>query len=131
MSEVLDDLHYSAEHEWIKVLESGEVSVGITDHAQDSLSDIVYVELPELGSSYHKGEAMAIVESVKAASDIFAPLTGKVTKINETLEETPELLNESPYELGWIFNIKPKDLKAEMADMMDGAAYREFIAASQ
>ncbi len=131
MSKVIDDLHYSAEHEWIKVLESGEVSVGITDHAQDSLSDIVYVELPEVDTVYQKGEAMAIVESVKAASDIFAPLAGKVTMVNEALEETPELLNESPYELGWLFHMEPEDLEAGKAEMMDAAAYREFVAASE
>ena len=127
MSEVPDDLYYNTDHDWVKVAGPNEIIVGITDHAQHSLSDIVYVELPDMGGEYDKGNAMAIVESVKAASDVLAPISGKVTKVNEALEETPELINESPYEMGWIFHLEPTDLDDELAQLMDAAAYRNHF----
>ena len=103
MSLVPDNLNYTEEHEWLKVQEDGQARVGITDYAQDSLSDVVFVELPEVGDQFTKGDVMAVAESVKAASDIYAPISGKIALINEKLEESPELVNESPYEFGWMF----------------------------
>ena len=115
---------YTEEHEWLSVQENGQVKVGITDYAQDSLSDVVFVELPAVGDEFAKGDVMAVAESVKAASDIYAPLSGKITKINEKLEESPELVNESPYEFGWMVLIKPE---GEINDLLDAASYRESI----
>lgn len=128
MSEVPENLRYSKEHEWVETLETGEVKIGITDFAQHKLADVVYVELPEVGAEVEADQDVAIVESVKATSDIFAPMAGEITQVNEALEETPELINESPFELGWIFCCKPLDPEAGMAELMDAAAYREFIA---
>ena len=124
MSLIPDNLNYTEEHEWLSVQENGQVKVGITDYAQDSLSDVVFVELPAVGDEFAKGDVMAVAESVKAASDIYAPLSGKITKINEKLEESPELVNESPYEFGWMVLIKPE---GEINDLLDAASYRESI----
>jgi len=124
MSLVPDNLNYTEEHEWLKVQEDGQVRVGITDYAQDSLSDVVFVELPEVGDQFTKGDVMAVAESVKAASDIYAPISGKIVSINEKLEESPELVNESPYEFGWMVLIEPK---GEVNGLLDTASYRELI----
>ena len=124
MSLVPDNLNYTEEHEWLKVQEDGQARVGITDYAQDSLSDVVFVELPEVGDSFTKGDVMAVAESVKAASDIYAPISGKIVSINEKLEESPELVNESPYEFGWMVLIEPE---GEVKGLLDAASYRESI----
>ena len=124
MSLVPDNLNYTEEHEWLKVQEDGQARVGITDYAQDSLSDVVFVELPEVGDQFTKGDVMAVAESVKAASDIYAPISGKIISINEKLEESPELVNESPYEFGWMVLIEPE---GEVNGLLDAASYRESI----
>ena len=124
MSLVPDNLNYTVEHEWLKVQEDGQVRVGITDYAQDSLSDVVFVELPEVGKQFTRGDVMAVAESVKAASDIYAPISGKIVSINEKLEESPELVNESPYEFGWMVLIEPE---GDVNGLLDAASYRESI----
>ena len=124
MSLVPDNLNYTEGHEWLKVQEDGQVRVGITDYAQDSLSDVVFVELPEVGDQFTKGDVMAVAESVKAASDIYAPISGKIASINEKLEESPEFINESPYEFGWMVLIEPE---GEVNGLLDAASYRESI----
>ena len=124
MSLVPDNLNYTEEHEWLKVQENGQARVGITDYAQDSLSDVVFVELPEVGDQFTKGDVMAVAESVKAASDIYAPISGKIVSINEKLEESPELVNESPYEFGWMVLIEPE---GEVNGLLDATSYRESI----
>ena len=110
MAEYPGELMYAESHEWARVEDDGTVTVGISDHAQDSLGDVVYVELPEMGVDVvAKGEA-GVVESVKAASDIYAPISGKIISVNETLEDAPETVNDSPYEQGWFFRLQPTDL---------------------
>ena len=125
MSEVPDNLSYTKEHEWIILGDNGNVKVGITDYAQDALSDVVFVELPKIGSLFSKGDPMAVAESVKAASDIYAPVSGKVISVNTKLEESPELINESPYDFGWMVTIEPT---GELEDLLDSDSYRELIA---
>ena len=124
MSLVPDNLNYTEEHEWLKVQKDGQARVGITDYAQDSLSDVVFVELPEVGEQFTRGDVMAVAESVKAASDIYAPISGKIVSINEKLEESPELVNESPYEFGWMVLIEPE---GEVNGLLDATSYRESI----
>ena len=124
MSSFPDNLNYTEEHEWLKVQKDGQARVGITDYAQDSLSDVVFVELPEVGEQFTRGDVMAVAESVKAASDIYAPISGKIVSINEKLEESPELVNESPYDFGWMVLIEPE---GEVKDLLDAASYRESI----
>lgn len=124
MSLVPDNLNYTEEHEWLKIQEDGQARVGITDYAQNSLSDVVFVELPEVGDQFTRGDVMAVAESVKAASDIYAPISGKIVSINEKLEESPELVNESPYEFGWMVLIEPE---GEVNGLLDAASYRESI----
>lgn len=119
------DLKYTKEHEWAK--EEGDTALlGITDFAQHSLGDVVFVELPEVGTQLKKGEAFGSVESVKAASDIYSPLSGEVVEINSELEDHPELLNESPYEKGWIIKIRVSDT-GESVELMNEAQYAEFV----
>jgi len=119
------ELKYTKEHEWAK--EEGDTALlGITDFAQHSLGDVVFVELPEVGTQLKKGEAFGSVESVKAASDIYSPLSGEVIEINSELEDHPELLNESPYENGWIIKIRVSD-SGESAELMNEAQYAEFV----
>ncbi len=124
MSEVPENLFYTAEHEWIRV-EDSEVVVGITDHAQDALTDIVYVELPDVGLDVGKDEEFASVESVKSVSGIYAPVAGTITGVNEELDDAPELINEDPYGAGWIVRINPQDM--DESTLLDAAAYRECI----
>ena len=124
MSEIPENLSYTRDHEWASLQDDGKVKVGITDHAQDALSDVVFVELPDIGSEFAKGDAMAVAESVKAASDIYAPVSGKIISINDKLEESPELINESPYDFGWMVVIEPE---GELEGLLDSNAYREVI----
>ena len=125
MSEVPEDMYYTKEHEWIRV-EGDEIVIGITDHAQNALTDIVYVELPDEGEELGDMEEFAIVESVKSASPIFAPLAGQVTAVNEQLDDTPELLNEEPYGAGWIIRMRLSNPEA-VSTLMDAAAYKAEI----
>ena len=125
MSEVPEGLHYTKEHEWMRA-EGDIVTIGITDHAQDMLTDIVYIELPEAGDTVGDMGEFAVVESVKSASPIFAPLAGTITAVNEALEDTPELMNTSPYDEGWIVKMTLDDLSA-VAGLMDAAAYKAEI----
>jgi len=125
MSEVPDNLSYTKEHEWLSLSDNGNVKVGITDYAQDALSDVVFVELPKVGSSFSKGDSMAVAESVKAASDIYAPVSGKIVSVNTKLEESPELINESPYDFGWMVTMEPT---GELENLLDSDSYRELIA---
>lgn len=125
MSEVPEDMYYTKEHEWIRV-EGEEVVIGITDHAQNALTDIVYVELPGEGEDMEEMEEFAIVESVKSASPIFAPLAGQIIAINERLDDEPELLNQQPYGDGWIIRMRLNNPEA-VSTLMDAAAYRAEI----
>ena len=124
---VPENFRYTSDHEWV-LLEGEVATVGITDHAQEELTDIVFVELPEVGRECETEEAIAVVESVKAASDIFAPVAGEIVGANEELESDPGLVNTDPHAKGWIFKIKVSD-PTEVAALMDAAAYSEFIGA--
>ncbi len=125
MSNVPSDLRYVASHEWIRVEDDGSVTVGITDHAQESLGDVVFVELPEVGTSLAQGADAGVVESVKAASDIYAPLSGEVIAINDALVEEPELVNSNSYDTGWFFKVRLSDAE-ELAGLLSA---EEYIAA--
>ncbi len=120
-----EDLKYTKEHEWAK-LEGDKVKVGITDFAQDQLGDIVFVELPEIGAEFSKEEQFATVESVKAVSEVYMPLSGRIIEINNELEQSPELVNNSPYEKGWFVIVEPSDL-SEMDELMDKNKYLELL----
>lgn len=118
-------LKFTEEHEWLEV--DGEVAtVGITDYAQNALGDVVFVELPEVGATYEKGDEVSVVESVKAASEVYAPLAGEIVEVNEALEGEPGLVNSAAMDGGWFFKIKIADA-GELDDMMDETAYAEFI----
>lgn len=125
LSKFPDDLKYTSSHEWVKVEEDGTVTVGISDHAQDALGDIVFVELPEQNAQVSANAEIAVVESVKAASDIYAPVTGEIVAINDKLVDLPETVNSDPYEEGWFFKIKPDD-ENELADLLDVEAYKQM-----
>ncbi len=125
MSECPTELAYAETHEWARVDEDGNVLVGISDFAQDQLGDVVYVELPDLDRSVGAAEETGVVESVKAASDIYAPVSGTIVAVNDALEDAPELVNQDPYGDGWLFSIEPAD-DAELENLMDAAAYAEF-----
>lgn len=124
MSNIPAELRYAATHEWARLEEDGTVTVGITDHAQDALGDVVFVELPELDIVLQAGTEAGVVESVKAASDIYAPVSGTVIAINEALEEAPETINEDPYGAGWFFKLRPTDT-AELEELLDAEGYGE------
>ena len=126
MNELPGDLLYTAEHEWLRREEDGSVTIGITDHAQGALGDLVYVELPEPGQDLDEGGEMAVVESVKAASDVYAPLAGSITAVNEDLADDPEKINSDPYGDGWIVRLQPSAGIDEGA-MMSPDAYQQFI----
>ena len=123
--EVRDDLKYTDSHEWLKV-EGEFVKIGITDHAQSQLTDIVFVELPEVGKEVKKGEELCVVESVKSVSELYAPVSGKIAKVNKSLEETPETINESPYDEGWLVEIEVTD-KSEIDGLLDANSYKKII----
>ncbi|MEN9430785.1 MAG: glycine cleavage system protein, partial [Pseudomonadota bacterium] len=127
MSNTPTDLKYATSHEWAR-LDSDIITVGITDHAQEALGDLVFVELPEVGDSVNAGDEAGVVESVKAASDIYAPVSGEVVEINPALEDTPELINSDPYGEGWMYKIKVSDL-AELDDMMSADEYDAQVSA--
>ncbi|XP_062012326.1 glycine cleavage system H protein 2, mitochondrial [Rosa rugosa] len=121
---VVKDLNYANSHEWVKV-DGKSASVGITDHAQDHLGDVVYVELPEVGVAVKQGDAFGAVESVKATSDIYSPVSGKVVEVNEELNSSPGLVNSSPYEKGWIIKVEIND-SGELKNLMDSDKYTKF-----
>ena len=120
-----EDLKYTEEHEWV-LIEDDVVTVGITDFAQDALGDVVFVELPEEGATLEAGKSFGVVESVKAVSDIYAPVSGEVVEVNEELPDTPELVNTSPYEDGWMVKIKLSD-PSELDSLLDADAYKAFV----
>ena len=125
MSKFPDDLKYASTHEWVRIDEEGIATVGISDHAQNALGDIVFVELPEPGIKVVCKDEVAVVESVKAASDIYAPISGKIVEINEALIDSPEIVNATPYENGWFFKLRPSDM-AELDDLLDAESYQEL-----
>lgn len=122
MSNIPAELKYLPSHEWVRVESDGTATVGITYHAQDLLGDVVFVELPEVGSELNAGEEAGVVESVKAASDIFSPVSGEVLEINETLEESPDFVNSDPYNDGWFYKVKLTD-ESEFDELLDAEAY--------
>jgi glycine cleavage system H protein len=126
MSNVPGDLKYSKDHEWIRLEEDGTCTVGVTDHAQAALGDLVFVELPEVGSSLAEGDACAVVESVKAASDVYSPLTGEVTAVNEALTDAPELVNTDAYGEGWIYRMS-LDSEGELEELMSAEEYLALL----
>lgn len=126
MSEFRSELKYLSSHEWARLEDDGTVTIGITDHAQEALGDVVYVEVPDIGSNVNAGEEAGVVESVKAASDIFSPVSGEVIAVNEALEDAPETVNGSPYDDGWFFKVKPSDV-SELDDAMGVDAYKNSV----
>jgi len=125
MSDVKKDLKYTESHEWVKI-KGNTALVGITDHAQSELTDIVFVELPEIGKKVKKGEELCIVESVKSVSEIYAPVSGKITKINEKLEDSPETVNTNPYDDGWLVELEIED-DSEITKLLDADSYEKTI----
>lgn len=124
---VRPDCKYAKSHEWAKLLPDGTVLVGITDYAQSSLGDITYVQLPSVGAELQSGESFGVVESVKAASDLYAPIAGKILAINEALNNKPETLNQDPYDGGWMLKLQPAN-PAELDGLLSAADYAEQIA---
>lgn len=126
MTEIPGDLKFLKSHEWARVEDDGTVTVGISDHAQGLLGDLVYVELPQVGDSVDAGSGCAVVESVKAASDVYSPVSGEIVAVNDVLSDKPETINEDAYGDGWIFVVKPSD-PGELDDMLDPDAYSELV----
>jgi glycine cleavage system H protein len=126
MSNTPEDIQYTKDHEWVRDNGDGTVTVGITDHAQDALGDLVFVELPEVGRQVERGKACAVVESVKAASDIYSPAGGVVTETNEALGDAPETINDEPYGKGWIFKLQVSD-PSQLDDLLDAAGYEAIL----
>jgi glycine cleavage system H protein len=126
MTELPGDLLYTAEHEWLRRENDGSVTIGITDHAQAALGDLVYVELPEVGQDVDRGGDMAVVESVKAASDVYAPISGTVEAVNEELADDPEVINGDPYGDGWIVRLKPSD-SIDEDELLSPDAYQALL----
>lgn len=126
MSNVPAELKYRDSHEWVRKEADGTYTVGITEHAQELLGDMVFVDLPDVGNTYSQGEDCAVAESVKAASDIYAPLSGEIVEVNSGLDAEPELVNSAPYTDGWLFRIKATD-DTEFETLLDAAAYQDSI----
>ena len=126
MSHIPSELKYATSHEWVRVEANGEAVIGITEHAQDLLGDMVFVDLPEVGKQVSAGEDCAVAESVKAASDIYSPVSGEIIAINEELEGSPELVNSDPYGAGWLFRIKLDDA-GELANLLDAEGYQNVV----
>ena len=127
MSDIPEDLRFTSQHEWVRENDDGTVDVGITDHAQTVLGDLVFVELPEVEAELAQSDACAVVESVKAASDVYSPLSGVVVETNEGLADAPERVNEDPYGDGWIFKLRPAR-PVELEELLDAAAYQQLLA---
>ena len=126
MSKFPDNLKYATSHEWVRVDDDGIATIGISHHAQDALGDIVFVDLPELGAIVNAKDEVAVVESVKAASDIYSPVSGEVVAINEALLDAPETVNSQPYDGGWFFKVEISD-ESELEELMDAEAYAEHV----
>jgi glycine cleavage system H protein len=126
MSQIPEALRYTKDHEWIHIHEDGTATVGITDYAQESLGDITFVEFPSVGDAFQSGDTFGVVESVKAASDLYMPLDAEVIDINETVDSEPELLNSDPYEKGWLLKIRLAD-PSQVEALLDAAAYSELV----
>ncbi|HAB24016.1 MAG TPA: glycine cleavage system protein GcvH [Pantoea sp.] len=126
MSNVPNELKYRDSHEWVRKEADGTFTVGITEHAQELLGDMVFVDLPDVGNSYSAGDECAVAESVKAASDIYAPVSGEIVAVNDALGDAPELVNSEPYAAGWLFRIKPSD-ESELDSLLDADAYKASI----
>lgn len=126
MSHVPADLLYTKDHEWLKIHDDGTATVGITDYAQESLGDITFVEFPDIGESYASGDTFGVVESVKAASDLFMPLDAEVIEVNESVDASPELLNQDPYEGGWLLKVKLQD-PSQLEALLKAEAYQAII----
>jgi len=126
MSEIPEDLKYTQSHEWVRVEEDGLVTIGITDHAQEKLGDLVFVELPNEGESLNVEDTCGVVESVKAASDLFSPIAGKVVETNTALTDEPELINKSPYGDGWLFKLKPAKEDSGLENLLTAPKYSEI-----
>lgn len=125
MSNIPADLKYLESHEWVRVESDGTLTVGISDHAQAALGDLVFVEVPEAGRKVKAGEGFAVVESVKAASDVYSPVSGEVIAANPELNATPELVNQDPYGAGWLIKVRPSD-PSELSKLLDAAAYEKI-----
>ncbi len=130
MSEIPENLKYTTDHEWCRLEDDGSITIGITDHAQEALGELVYVELPEVGVEFAAGDACAVVESVKAASDVYAPIGGEVAEVNEQLEAEPELVNSSPYDEGWLLRLMPSD-PAALDELLDAENYEQLLAEAE
>ncbi len=130
MSNVPTELKYTRSHEWLRRNEDGTVTVGITDHAQEQLGDMVYVEIPEVGQALAANDACAVVESVKAASDVYAPVDGEVVEVNDSLTDNPEAVNQDAFGKGWIMKLKPSDA-AQIDTLLDAAGYEAFVASEE
>lgn len=130
MSNVPGDLKYTKSHEWVRIEDDGAVVVGITDHAQDLLGDMVYVEVPDVGRSLEAEEACAVVESVKAASDVYSPVSGQVTASNSALADSPETVNSDPYGDGWLMKLAPTE-RDQLEQLMDAKAYEALLASEE
>lgn len=127
MSDIPENLKYTKDHEWIAESDDGTAVVGITDHAQEALGDLVFVELPEMHRDVASGDVCAVVESVKAASDVYSPISGNVAEVNVALDDAPELVNEDPYGEGWLFRLTPSS-PAELEELLDADAYGRVLA---
>jgi len=125
MSEIPAELKYSKSHEWVRVNDDNTLTLGITDHAQAALGDLVFVELPETGAELMADDAVCVVESVKAASDVYMPVSGEIIDVNEALNDEPEIINQSPYEDGWLVKVNPTG--NELDDLMDAEAYAAIL----
>jgi glycine cleavage system H protein len=130
MSDIPRNLKYSREHEWVELDDDGLVVVGITDHAQEALGELVYVEGPEEGQSFAKGDACVVIESVKAASDVYAPVAGELAVFNEKLTDEPELVNQDPYSDGWLVKLRLSN-PSDLDELLDAEAYGQFLAESE
>ena len=128
MTQIPQQLKYTDDHEWVRAEADGSIVIGVTDHAQHQLGELVYVELPDAGRTVARGDAMAVVESTKAASDVYAPLAGVVVQGNPALASQPELVNTDPYGEGWLLRLRPSDAK-DLAALLDSAAYTKLLAA--
>lgn len=126
MQKIPNELHYTQTHEWVRIENDGKVTVGITEHAQSQLGDLVVVEVPSVGAVVHAADEVCVLESVKATTEVYSPLSGTIIEVNEDLEEAPGLLNSDPYGDGWLFVIAPRDPE-EFSELLDAQAYGEYI----
>lgn len=126
MSEIPSELRYTKSHEWVKSMEDGHLEIGITDHAQEMLGDMVFIELPEVGVTVSTGDDCAVVESVKAASDVYAPVSGEIVEVNSLLSDSPETVNSDPYGAGWLYRMQPTD-EGEIEELLDADGYAEVV----